>query len=93
MENENQNFFVKAFEFIRERRRVRAVRMKIAKEKAAGRVRDAELFLDDARLHGLDPDNNPRDLAVVVRAWMLKQGYFEDPGEDAWEERMREQNW
>jgi hypothetical protein len=34
---------------------------------------EIELFLDDCKAEGLDP-NNPLHLAIIVRAWCLKKG-------------------
>jgi hypothetical protein len=42
---------------------------KIASEKESAEI---ELFLDTCKAEGLD-ENNPRDLAIMLRAWSLKK--------------------
>jgi hypothetical protein len=71
--NTDQSFIQKAREQIFGAQRRRAVerreeRIEDEKERA-----EVELFLDTCAAEGLDKDN-PRDLAIMLRAWGLKKG-------------------
>jgi hypothetical protein len=69
----DQSFIQKAREQIFGNQRRRAIERrheKIEREKEAAEI---ELFLDAAAAEGLDK-NNPRDLAIIMRAWALKKG-------------------
>jgi hypothetical protein len=71
--NTDQSFIARAREQIFGAQRRRAVERrheKIEREKESAEV---ELFLDTCKAEGLD-ENNPRDLAIMLRAWCLKKG-------------------
>ena len=71
--NDNQIFLQRARAEILELQRRRAVRRKQDREtRSADRV-TIELFLDDCIADGLDPEN-ASDLAIIIRAWLIRQG-------------------
>lgn len=59
-----------------EKRRVRAVRKRIARDKIRERSVEIELFLDECRTHGFDWDNPSHRLPISL-AWAQRQGAFD----------------
>lgn len=53
-----------------QRRAIARAREKVEREQQNAEI---ELFLDHCIADGLDP-NNPRDFAIIIRAWGLKKG-------------------
>jgi hypothetical protein len=83
--NNDQSFLQRAKDHIFRNQRRRAVerrREKIEREKENAEI---ELFLDTCKAEGLD-ENNPRDLAIIARAWALKKGeQLGDEAPDDWD--------
>lgn len=71
--NTDQDFIAKAREQIFGTQRRRAVERREEKIERAKENAEVELFLDTCKAEGLD-ENNPRDLAIMFRAWGLKKG-------------------
>jgi hypothetical protein len=56
-----------------EKQRQRAVERRKEKLEASEHDTAWELFIDTAKAEGLD-ENNPRDAAIILRAWLTKIG-------------------
>jgi hypothetical protein len=70
---ENQTFFRRAMDRILGNQKRRAIERRREKLEAEKDNAELELFLDDARANGLDPEN-PRDLAIIMCAWTMRCG-------------------
>jgi hypothetical protein len=71
--NSDQSFIARARAQIFGNQRRRAVERRHEKIEDEKERAEVELFLDTCKAEGLD-ENNPRDLAIMMRAWCLKNG-------------------
>jgi hypothetical protein len=75
----DQTFLQRAKDHIFRNQRRRAVERRHEKLEREKDNAEIELFLDTCKAEGLDY-NNPRDLAIIARAWAIKKG--EQIGDD-----------
>ncbi len=90
--SDNQSLFAKARQIIHAAQRRRAMKTAATKVELERRSAEVELFLDDAASEGLNVDN-PAHLSIIVRAWMQKQGYFDEPGNDELDGKLKDLGW
>jgi hypothetical protein len=89
---DNQGFFERARHQILEFQRRRAIKRRDHK-RAEGEIRrEIELFLDDAVTQGFDLKND-RDLAIVMRAAMLKSGEHQHDEDDGMTDDHRDMDF
>ncbi len=81
----DQGFIARARREIFELQRRRAVQKRREKLEQSEEAITLELFLDTAKAEGLDPED-PAHLAIIIRAWALRQGE-ELPSDDGDMER------
>lgn len=82
--NQNGNFIARARQQIFDLQRKRALAKRHEKIEATKDKTEAELFLDDAAAEGLDA-KNPAHLAIILRAWALRQGQTLEGDETDWD--------
>lgn len=69
----NGNFIQRARQEISNLQQRRAAKNRLDKLASTEDKVEIELFLDDCKAEGLDP-NNPTHLAIIIRAFCLKKG-------------------
>jgi hypothetical protein len=83
--NNDTNFIARAREQIVGFQRRRAIEREHAKADLKKDNVEIELFLDACRAEGLD-ETNPRDFAIILRAWCLKKGGLPSSGDTDWDQ-------
>ena len=83
----DQSFLQRARAEIYAAQHRRAIKRRQEKLEQQTERTELELFIATAKAEGLDPENNPRDLAILVRAWALKTGATlpDDERADDWD--------